>query len=176
MRSVAWGRLWGSIKSKIPKQRFSLKRCWRAFIGFIQLVAVVVTAVFAVVQIHDLRRMKSAELMLDFDKQLREGRRTQLITTIEQKKAILIENGGEFNTVELDSLLGVYELINQTFESKLLDQAMLSTAFSFSIRQAYENAEIQDYLRRSREIDGNELFAGFSALGEKIIEADRSES
>jgi len=137
----------------------------------IEVLAIVGGVIFAGVQIRDLRNTQSAQLMLEFNKELNSDLNANLITTIEENKPILKNDGGEFTTTDVDRYLGAYELLNNVSIAGLISDDMLYNAFAYDIMKTYQNKEIQNYLARIRQED-NSFFRGFEALAQDILKAE----
>ena len=137
----------------------------------IEVIAIVGGVIFAAVQIRDLRNNQSAQLMLEFNKELHSELNANLITAIEENKPILKGSGGEFATTDIDRYLGAYELLNNISIVGLITDDMLYNAFAYDIVKTYQNKEIQNYLSKIRQED-NSFFRGFDALSKDILNAE----
>ena len=77
-----------------------LKLYWvhtEKILRIIEVLAIVGGVIFATVQIRDLRNNQSAQLMLEFNRNLSEETNSRLIMAIENNNTILKTHGGEFN-------------------------------------------------------------------------------
>lgn len=151
-----------------------LKLEWKQIektLRIIEVLAIVGGVIFAMVQIRDLRNNQSAQLMLEFNKELNSDLNANLITAIEENKPILKENGGKFTTTDIDRYLGTYELLNNVSEVSLMNDNMLYNAFSYDIIKTYQNIEIQDYLLKIRQ-ENKSFFLGFEILAKDLIKAE----
>lgn len=137
----------------------------------IEVVAIVGGVIFAGVQIRDLRNDQSAQLMLEFNKELNSDLNANLITAIEDNKPILKESGGEFTTTDIDRYLGVYELLNTVSITGLISDDMVYNAFAYDILKTYQNQEIKNYLAKIRQEDSS-FFRGVDALAEDLLKAE----
>jgi len=137
----------------------------------LEVLAIIVGVIFAMIQIRDLRNDQSAQLMLEFNKDLNSDINADLITAIEENRSILKENGGEFTTTDIDRYLGIYELLNNVSEVGLINDNMLYNAFSYDIVKTYQNKEIQNYLLKIRKEDDS-FFRGFEILAQDLIKAE----
>lgn len=73
-----------------------LKLEWKQaekILRIVEVVAIVGGVIFAMVQIRDLRNNQSAQLMLEFNKELNSDLSANLITALEENKPILKESG-----------------------------------------------------------------------------------
>lgn len=137
----------------------------------IEVLAIVGGVIFAGMQIRDLRNNQSAQLMLEFNKELNSDLNSYLITAIEENKLIFKENGGKFTTTDIDRYLGAYELLNNVSIAGLISDDMLYNAFAYDIVKTYQNKEIQNYLKKIRQED-NSFFRGFEVLAQDILKAE----
>lgn len=152
----------------------SFKLEWKTLeklIRLVEVIAIVGGVIFAGVQIRDFRNSQSAQLMLEFNKELNSDLNSSLITAIEENKPILKENGGEFTTTDIDRYLGAYELLNNVSAAGLISDDMLYNAFAYDIVKTYQNKEIQDYLLKIRQEDSL-FFLGFGFLARDLIKAE----
>ncbi|TRZ64295.1 MAG: hypothetical protein D4Q79_01850 [Spirochaetia bacterium] len=151
-----------------------LKLDWKQtekILRIIEVLAIVGGVVFAAAQIRDLRNNQSAQLMLEFNKELNSDLNANLITAIEENKPILKQSGGEFTTTDIDRYLGAYELLNNVSVAGLISDDMLYNAFAYDIVKTYQNKEIQDYLSKIRQ-DDNSFFRGFEVLAQDLLKAE----
>ena len=152
----------------------NLKIKWETLEKVLRLVevfAIVGGVIFAGVQIRDLRNDQSAQLMLEFNKELNSDLNANLITAIEENKPILKNSGGEFTTTDVDRYLGVYELLNTVSITGLISDDMLYNAFAYDILKTYQNGEIKSYLAKIRQEDSS-FFRGVDALAEDLLKAE----
>lgn len=146
------------------------KISWLTFersLRIIEVMAVVGGVIFAGVQIRDWRNTQSAQLMLEFNKELASASNSQIITVIENKAPLFKEAGGYFNSTDIDNYLSVYELLNNTYEAGLITDDMLYNAFSYEVVFTYENPEIKNYITKIRKED-RLFFAGFERLAQGL--------
>ena len=137
----------------------------------IEVLAIVGGVIFVAVQIRDLRNNQSAQLMLEFNKELNSDLNENLITAIEENKPILKQSGGEFTTTDIDRYLGAYELLNNVSVAGLISDDMLYNAFAYDIMKTYQDKEIQDYLSKIRQGDSS-FFRGFGVLAQDLLKAE----
>jgi len=159
---------------KIKEILNRLRINWKLFSRILRLLevgAIIGGVIFVMIQIRDFRNSQSAQLMLEFNKDLNSDINASLITAIEENKPILKENGGEFTATDIDRYLGAYELLNNVSEAGLISDDMLYNAFSYDIIKTYQNKEIQDYLSKIRQ-ENNSFFLGFELLAQDLIKAE----
>lgn len=137
----------------------------------IEVAAILVGVIFAMIQIRDLRNNESAQLMLEFNKSLSEEINSNLITAIENNDPILKINGGQFTTTDIDHYLTIYELLNNVSEVGLINDEMLYNAFAYDIIKTFQNKEIKDYLFNIRKENKN-FFIGFETLAIKLLKVE----
>jgi len=147
---------------------------WKTFfhlLRFFEVVAIIGVVIFTVIQIKDFRNSQSAQLMLEFNKDLLSHTNSRLITAIENDMPIFKENGGEFTATDVDQYLTVYELLNNVHESGLITDEMLYNAFAYDVVKTYQNQEIKDYLSFIRQEDET-FFIGFESLAISLLGVD----
>lgn len=150
---------------------------WKIFSSLLQIlqaiaaIAIIAGVIFTAIQIRDLRNNQSAQLMLEFDRELNSNINASIITAIENNLPILKENGGEFTETDIDHYLGIYELLNNISEVGIISDDMLYNAFSYWVVTTYQNKEIQDYLSKIREEDES-FFLGFEILAKDLLKAE----
>lgn len=137
----------------------------------IEVIAIIGGVIFAGIQIRDLRNDQSAQLMLEFNKELNSDLNANLITAIEENKPILKDSGGGFSTTDVDRYLGVYELLNTVSVTGLISDDMLYNAFAYDILKTYQNQEIKNYLAKIRQEDSS-FFRGVDALAEDLLKSE----
>jgi hypothetical protein len=136
----------------------------------ISTVSLTVSLMIAASTLHGQRERTSADLMLKFDDDLGAGKNSPLLDAIENGDKVLKEDGGKFSDVDLDQLLGVYELIADTNRDGLISDRMVYDAFSYDLSQVYANAEVQKYVTKCAKEDPT-IYDGYRALGRRF--ADR---
>ena len=152
----------------------SIEIKWKNFektLRTIEVVAIVGGVIFTGVQIRDLRNDQSAQLMLEFNKELNSDLNANLITAIEDSKPIFKESGGEFITTDVDRYLGVYELLNTVSITGLISDDMVYNAFAYDILKTYQNQEIKNYLAKIRQEDSS-FFRGVDALAKDLLNTE----
>lgn len=75
------------------------------------------------------------------------------------------DNGGNFTTDELDLFLSVYNQLSDAYDKGLVSEELLYGNFSDGLMRAYQNKEIQEYLKKIR-IENEDYFRGFDNLAE----------
>ena len=151
------------IKKIIPEWRTVEK-----LLRVVEVSAIIGGVVFAAMQIRDVRNMQSAQLMLEFDRDLNTSPDAQIITAIEDGQPLLKSNKGNFTTTDIDKYLSIFELLNNTHEAGLITDDMLYNAFSYDIEKTYKNKEIEDYVAGLRKEDSL-IFNGFDTLAKSIM-------
>lgn len=153
---------------------------WKVFLNFLHIlqaiaaVAIISGVIFTAIQVRDLRNNQSAQLMLEFNKELSSDINSRLITAIENNVPIFKENGGEFTSTNIDQYLTVYELLNNVSEVGLISDDMLYNAFAYDVIKTYQNQEIKDYLFTVRQED-EYFFIGFEVLAKSLLNAEFEE-
>lgn len=146
-------------------------------IGSLTVAATIAGVVFSLVEIQDLRKananVMSLNLTHDIYTDTHYKNNPRLIKLIDKGEPILIENGGKYEEEDLDNLLSQWDLIARLNQEGTMPFDVIYSQFSFHIVQAYENQEIQDYLKKIREENNDPaLYADFEWLAKWLIETD----
>jgi hypothetical protein len=74
-----------------------------------------------------------------------------------------------FNDADLDDYLVMFEILDNVYEHNLITRDMVYDAFSYDLEKAYENKEIQEFIRsvRKQEHEAND-YDGFEALAKEM--------
>lgn len=151
---------------KFTRENISL---WIALVSF--LVAVggfFLNLHLANKQIEDFKNSQNnreVEYVLNFDDRLNSGTNYRLGLAVDKNRPILQNNSGNFTTDDLDLFLGVYNQLSDVYDKGLISQGLLYSNFSYGLMRAYQNEEIQEYLKKIRTEDES-YFQGFDILGE----------
>jgi len=140
---------------------------WTNLVTILGIIIAVISLVISVYTFRQQKGIDSAQLMLDFNKDLSSERNSQIITAIESHQPIFRENGGSFTTTDIDNYLGIYELMNNVHEAHLITDDMLYNAFSYIFVSTFQNKEIIDYLNNIRK-DDQALFYGSESLAKDL--------
>jgi hypothetical protein len=81
----------------------------------------------------------------------------------------LKQKGGAFSDADLDDYLVMFELLDNAYKHHLITQDMVYDAFSYDLEKAYENKEIQEFIKsvgqQEHEVSDYE---GFEALAKEM--------
>ncbi len=144
---------------------------WERFTKFsavIQFFIIVWGVWFSAAQFRDVRNMQSAQLMLSFNKDLSSETNSKILTAIENNQPIFKNNGGQFDSTDIDNYLSIFELLNNTYLANLMTDDMIFNTFYYSVVKTYKNQEIQNYLNEIRKED-KLFFAGFERLAKSFL-------
>lgn len=115
------------------------------------------------------RLSQSADLVLRIEQSLSDADSLRLMAAIEEGKPILKQNGGRFETWQLDSYIGKYETVYNLYANGLLENDMVYSAFSYNIVKAFQHPEIGAYVNVAQEKDQT-IFAGFEYMAQAFEE------
>lgn len=140
-------------------------------------IVTIVGVILAVLNFWHLKKIESAKLLIEFDKQLRNGPTySKILDVIADGKPLFRENGGKFSVADVDRYLGELELLNNFYDNKLISEEMLYDTFSYDIEKAYCNEEIKQYLKDLRKTENQpDLFMGFEELSKKFLAMDKDD-
>ena len=100
-------------------------------------------------QLREIKRIAQSENSVGLNTMLfNDPSNAGIISTIENNKPILIENGGVYSNVALDKYLGALDTIAQVYRDGFLSDDHLCRSFSFYIEEADKNSEVQNYLAK----------------------------
>jgi hypothetical protein len=150
------------IKIKVSWENFS------RFLRILEVLAIIIGIIFAGIQVKAMRDMQSAQLMLEFNTNLDNGKNAKIIETIENNGPILKNNGGQFSGPDVDGYLSTYELLSNAWDFGLINDTMLYNAFNYDLVRTYQNKEIQSYLVEIRK-ENPLFFAGFENLAKSLL-------
>lgn len=140
---------------------------WVAIIGFPLLV---ISTGLGLYQLREVRRIASSQNNIALNSEFLNGANSAVINAIENKRPILKEHGGRFNSTELDNYLGDFETINLAFREGLLSEGELCTSFSYYVGITMKNGEIKKYLTENFD-----YFGGLTDLYKIINESKNSD-
>ena len=134
-------------------------------------VVTIIGIILAVLNFWYLRKIESAKLLIEFDKQLRNGpTNSRILDVIADSKPLLKEHGGRFSVADVDRYLAELELLNNFYDHNLISEEMLYDTFSYDIEKAYCHKEIQQYLKNVRISENDpDIFLGFEELSKRFL-------
>lgn len=155
--------------SKIDWQkRSAVANVIMPFIGGITLVIAIMGVLFNFKQLENVRMNQSADLMLKLEERLSSDINSKIAEAIESRKPVFRENGGEFTPMQVDDYLGIYETVDELYQSGLIKRNMVYNSFSYFVVKTYEHPEVQKYIQDLQKTDP-ELFSGFQHLAQSFI-------
>jgi len=110
---------------------------------------------------------RAADLLLRFDERLSKEPYPKLAAAIDSRKHLLKENGGKFTDNDLEGYLNILEAMNDLYQKHLIPEDLFYSGYSYEIEKAYDNSEIQSYLKKLRKDDAS-LYLGFDKLAEDM--------
>jgi hypothetical protein len=149
---------------------------WKHISGVLvlfQTIALLASVYFLREQAKDLpdtKASRSVDLVLKFDERLSKPPFLKLRTAVEYNKPILRANHGKFTEEDLESYLGILDSLNDVYRQGLITKDLFYSAYSYDIEKAYDNAEVQTYLKEIRKEDPD-FYSGFERLAKEIKSA-----
>ena len=108
-------------------------------------------------QLKQIKNTESANMMFTFESKLYTGTNNEIFLAIDNNQPLLIENGGNFTSTQLNNYL------EDVREEKLIDTMLLYDDFDDAAVKTWNNNEIQTYLKTIRTKEP-EYFGGFDQL------------
>ena len=146
---------------------------WRHISGvlvLVQTIALIGSVYVLREQINDLRDTKSsrsADFIFKFNEQLNKAPLARLRLAIVGRKPILKKNGGKFSEDDLEEYLDLWEGLNDIYVKGLINKEMFYNSYSYDIGKAYENAEVQTFVKESQR-EAPDFYTGFENLGREM--------
>jgi hypothetical protein len=98
-------------------------------------------------QLGEIKRIAQSQNSISLNTMLfNDASNAGIISAIQNDKPILVRNGGNFSTVDLDKYLGTYNAIALVYRDGFLSDDHLCSAFAFYVKEANENDEVIRYL------------------------------
>src|SRR5262245_53285725 len=98
-------------------------------------------------QLGEIKRIAQSENSIALNTMLfNDSSNAGIISSIQNGKPILVEDGGSNSTVDLDKYLGAFNTIAQVYRDGHLSDDHLCGSFAFYIEEANENSEVTKYL------------------------------
>src|SRR6267154_2688519 len=110
---------------------------------------------------------RAADLLLRFDERLSKEPYPKLAAAIDSRKLLLKENGGKFSDNDLEGYLNILESMNDLYQKHLIPEDLFYSGYSYEIEKAYDNSEIQNYLKKIRKEDSG-LYSGFDQIAKEM--------
>lgn len=146
------------------KEKFN----WRDWLNIASFIVVFVTAIFVFLTLKSAAKGISEQLTATFNQDISNENSTGIITAMDNKQPILVEHGGHFDDEHLDNYLGIYETMDGAYLSHQIDRDDFCAQFSLYIRQAKDNTEINNYIKKTREdYKDPTIYTGFEELASK---------
>ncbi|MGD0335828.1 MAG: hypothetical protein ABSB18_01825 [Candidatus Omnitrophota bacterium] len=136
----------------------------------IEVIAVVAAAIIIPLQIHESQNNqedRSFSMIIRLDEKLKQGANREILYTISKNKPILKENGGKFESYELDCYLDDLDSIEDAFLRKIIDKDATYDWFSDYIIKTFKNKEIAGYLLKIRKEDP-QYFLGLEKFAKEM--------
>jgi hypothetical protein len=146
---------------------------WKHISGvlvLLQTIALLVSVYFLREQARDLSDTKanrSIDLVFRFDERLSKPPLVKVRTAIENNRPILKANHGKFTDEDLEGYLDLLDSLNDVYMTGLISKDIFYNAYSYDIVKAYDNAEVQSFLKESR-IEVPDSYSGFERLAKEI--------
>jgi hypothetical protein len=95
-------------------------------------------------QLGEIKRIAQSENSIGLNTMLfNDSSNASIISSIENNKPILVENGGNYSTVDLDKYLGAFNALALVYRDGFLSDDHLCGSFAFYVEEANQNSEIQ---------------------------------
>ena len=146
---------------------------WKHISGilvFLQTAALLASVYFLRAQAKDLEHGKSnrsMDLVLRFDERFSRPPFFGLRTAIENNKPLLKAKGGRFTDDDLEAYLNIFESLDEVYEKGLIDKDSLYNDYAYYIEKAYDNAEVQAFLKGIRTEDPD-FYSGFESMAKQM--------
>jgi len=154
---------------------------WKHISGImvlVQTLALVASLYLLREQINDLQDTKSsrsADFIFRFNERLEKEPMAKLRLAIVGRKPILKKNGGKFSEDDLEQYLDLWEGLNDWYVKGLINKEMFYNSYSYDIGKAYENVEVQNFIKESQK-EAPDFYIGFQNLAKEMKMASSSPS
>jgi hypothetical protein len=126
-------------------------------ISFSQLIitflALCVTLIFSYLSWREVKIIKSAEFMLEFNKELNQRDIYDVLDKASKNEPILIQNGGKYIISNLNDVLGIFEDIYVIKSNNILTDDMIYSSYDDDLETICVNKEFQDYMKLEQQKD-----------------------
>ncbi len=136
----------------------------------VQTLALIASVYLLREQIKDLENTqsnRSADLIFRFDERLDKTPYSKLRLAIENGRPLLKAHGGKFSDDDLEGYLDIWDSLNDVYSKGLISRDMFYNSYSYDIEKAYDNAEVQEYLKEIRKEDAD-FYSGFENLAKQM--------
>ena len=111
-------------------------------------------------QLGEIKRIAQSQNSIALNAMLfNDSSNAGIISTIQNNKPILVENGGHYSTVDLDKYLSAFNTVALVYRDGFLSDDHLCGSFAFYVQEANANSEVKKYLAAYPT-----YFAGFRDL------------
>ena len=114
---------------------------------FFTIFLVIMTGVL----IEDGRNTASTQDNIVLNSQFFNIVNTGIIAAMEDNKPILQENRGQFIDAQLDNYLGDFDILQSSYDNKLLDENDFCDSFLYYIQLTNQNKEVQNYIAEQQK-------------------------
>jgi hypothetical protein len=178
--------LFQEFRSRIDNYNSGIQNSVSLMIGFLALIVASGSLCFAAIQAQDTKdqiatlssiartqnetqestkKAVSEELTITLDTRLSDAQNTAIIQTISEKK-----NPFEiFTEYQIDNYLAIYEILDVSYNKGLISNEDFCNMFSDGILTAYEDKNIQNYIKSNQEIN-SKYYSGFKDLSNLTYE------
>lgn len=132
----------------------------------VQFIIIIFGCVYSYDQNQDIKNNKlnrQNDLGIRYYDRLNTGINRKIFIAIQNKKPLLLANGGNFTKDQFDDYLGDLHDTGQSLGSDLINGDIACSSFSDITDKTWNNSEIQDYLKETRKEDPK-YFSGFDEL------------
>jgi hypothetical protein len=159
-------RAWGGIGRALEK-----------YLSVLSLIIAIVSVTISVRNFNRDEERVSADFMLRFNELLDGGVSAKLLGALEENEnqPVLKERGGQFSELDVERLLGQFELLATACDHHLISEDMAYDAFSYYVETAFKNKEITAFLADIRKEEPG-YYEGFDQLAKRFIARETREA
>ncbi len=140
---------------------------------FLATLGLVVVGYF---EVNKVRRQNNADFIARLNREFfyESATNREIIKAIEEHRPILHGNSGDFNEYELRAYLRYFEMIERFISEGVISLDLVDEMFGSYIARAWENAEVKDFVARTRtDRKDKRYLEHFEQLAGKIIKREK---
>ena len=138
------------------------------FLSIFSLIIAITSVTISVRNSKSDEQRVSADFMLRFDGLLDSGASAKLLGALEEDQPIFKGHGGQFSDLDVERLVGQFELLASACDHHLIDEDMAYDAFSYYVEKTFTNKEISTFLADIRK-EEPDYYEGFDQLAKRFI-------
>ena len=98
-------------------------------------------------QLGEIKRISQSQNSIALNTMLfNDSSNAGIISSIQNNKPVLIQNGGNYTTVDLDKYLSAFNTVALVYRDGFLSDDHLCGSFAFYVEEANGNSEVKKYL------------------------------